>query len=153
MAGVERAAVGPDERVKAIVSVEVLLRIMRKAKDCFPDDDLETILVYLTVAAASTGSHLRDAPLLESLDGGPLPDHLHRPTSARGVAQSTGLARETVRRRIAALVADGRLARDGRGIRTLTNTFSKNRNAEFARFLIHELATAQAKLARYDQAR
>ena len=146
----EGAGRGLGERVKAVVSVEVLLRILAKARECFPDDDLETVVVYLTVAAASAGSHLRDLGMLRSLEGGPLPDHLHRPTSARGVAQSTGLARETVRRRIAALVADGRLVREGRGVRTVTDTFNRNRNAEFLRFLTRELAGAQAKLARFE---
>jgi len=146
----EDQAVGPGERVKAIASVEILLRIMRKAIDCFPDDDLETILVALTVAAASSGSHLRDQNLLQRLGGEALPDDLLKPTSARGVAQSTGLARETVRRRITALVEKGRLTKDERGVRTLSGAITRNRNLEFSRFLIHELTTAHSKLARFD---
>ena len=146
----EDQEVGAGERVKAIASVEILLRIMRKAIDCFPDDDLETILVALTVAAASSGSHLRDQALLRSLGGGALPDDLLKPTSARDVAQSTGLARETVRRRITALVEKGRLTKDERGVRTLSGAITRNRNLEFSRFLIHELTTAHSKLARFD---
>ncbi len=150
MAGDDTAEVRPGERVKAVAALEVLLRIWRQAVDCFPDDDLETILVYLTVAAASTARHLRDPALLANLDGGPLPDALHRPTSGRAVAEATGLARETVRRRIDALVASGRLVRDARGVRTISDSISLNRNLEFMRFLIHELTTASGRLARYD---
>lgn len=147
---VDEAQVGPGERVRAVAALEVLLRIWRRAVDCFPDDDLETILVYLTVAAASTTSHLRDPGLIAELRDGPLPDRLHKPTSGRAVAEATGLARETVRRRIDALVASGRLVRDERGVRTITDSINLNRNLEFMRFLTHELTAASARIGRFD---
>ncbi len=140
----------PGERIKAVAAVEVLLRVWRHAVDCFPDDDLETILVYLTVAAASASSHLRDPGLILELDNGPLPDHLHRPTSGRAVAEATGLARETVRRRIDALVASGRLVREAGGVRTISDTLSLNRNQEFARLVTRELIAAPDRLKRFD---
>lgn len=142
--------VGPGERIKAVAALEVLLRIWRRAVDCFPDDDLETILVYLTVAAASTSLHLRDPGLIAELDGAALPDALHKPTSGRAVAEATGLARETVRRRIDSLVASGRLVRDARGVRTITNSINLNRNLEFLRFLIHELNAAPDRIGRFE---
>ncbi|HZV84267.1 MAG TPA: hypothetical protein VFF48_04690 [Brevundimonas sp.] len=144
--------VRPSERVKAMVAIETLLRIWRQAVDCFPDDDLETILVYLTVAAASASSHLRDPAVMAKLDDGPLPDQLHRPISGRAVAEATGLARETVRRRIDALVASGRLLRDARGVRTISGSISHDRNLEFLRFLTRELTAASARLKRFDPA-
>lgn len=144
--------VKPGERVRAVAAVEVLLRIWRQAVDCFPEDDLETILVYLTVAAASTTSHLRDPGLIADLDGAALPDALHKPTSGRAVAEATGLARETVRRRIDALVLSGRLVRDARGVRTVTNSMTLNRNLEFLRFLVHELNAAPGRIGRFDRA-
>lgn len=147
---IDEAEVGPRERVKAVVALEVLLRIWRQAVDCFPDDDLETILVYLTVAAASSSSYLRDPAILVHLEDGALPDHLHKPTSGRAVAEATGLARETVRRRIDALVDSGRLVREARGVRTITDTINLNRNLEFARVLIHELTSASGRLGRFD---
>ena len=146
----EAETVLPGERAKAVTALEVVLRILRKAVDCFPDDDLETILVFLTVAAASSASHLRDPALLASLDGSPLPDHLHKPISGRAVAHSTGLPRETVRRRIDALVASGRLTREARGVRTSTGVISRNQNLEFARFVINELNNAPARMSRFD---
>jgi biotin operon repressor len=144
--------IGPRERFKAVAALEVLLRIWRHAVDCFPDDDLETILVYLTVAAASTSAHLRDPDLMVELSGAPLPDHMHRAVSGRAVADATGLARETVRRRIDALVASGRLVREARGVRTISNTLSLNRNLKFARLLIRELDGAPDRIRRFDPA-
>lgn len=144
--------VGPGERAKAMAALEVLLRIWRQAVDCFPDDDLDTVLVYLTVAAASSSSHLRDPALVAGLDDAPLPDHLHRPTSGRAVAEATGLPRETVRRKIDALVAGGRLARDARGVRTISGSISHARNLEFLRFLIRELSAASGRIGRFDPA-
>ncbi len=144
--------IGPRERFKAVAAIEVLLRVWRHAVECFPDDDLETILVYLTVAAASASSHLRDPELMTELNGGPLPDHLHRPTSGRAVAQATGLARETVRRRIDALVASGRLVRESGGVRTISDTLGRDRNLEFARVITRELIAAPDKLRRFDPA-
>lgn len=146
------AAVEPGERARAVQAVEILLRVLRKAMDCFADDDIETILVFLTVAAASAGRHLRDPDLLEALSGDPLPDHLHQPISGRAVAASTGLPRETVRRRLDTLVAQGRLARDGRGVRTLSDTLTQRRNREFAHTLVQELRNASMRLSRFDQA-
>lgn len=144
------AVVEGGERARAIAGIETLLRILRQAVDCFPGDDLETILVYLTVGAASSGRHLRDLALIESLGEAPLPDHLHRATSGRSIALSTGLPRETVRRRIKALVEAGRLVRDGDGVRTASGSLTHNRNLEFVRFLVRELDGASTRLARYD---
>lgn len=84
------------------------------------------------------------------LDDAPLPDHLHLPTSGRAVAEATGLARETVRRRIDALVASGRLARDSRGVRTISGTLANDRTLEFVRFLIRELTAASGRIGRFD---
>lgn len=139
----------PGERARALVAVESLLRIARKAMDCFPEDDLETILVMLTVAAAAGGSHLRDPAVMAQMDVGALPDALHKPISGRAVAQSTGLPRETVRRRIDALVAAGRLTREPRGVRTSEGVMMKNRNLEFVRFLMQELNSSAVRMGRY----
>jgi len=146
----DEAAVKPGERAQTLVALEILLRLMRKSVDCYPDDDLETIIVYLTVAVASSSQHLRDPAVLDIMADEPLPDHLHRPTSGRAVAQATGLARETVRRRIEQLVATGRLTRDSRGVRTSFGELTKGNNLEFVRFLIHEMNGAAGRIARFD---
>ncbi|KQW82229.1 hypothetical protein [Brevundimonas sp. Root1279] len=143
------AEVKPGERARAVVAVESLLRIARKAMDCYPQDDLETILVLLTVGAASSGSHLRDPAMLAHMDTEPVPDAQHKPISGRAVAQSTGLPRETVRRRIDALVAAGRLTREPRGVRTSEGVLMKNRNLEFVRFVIQEMNSSAVRMGRY----
>ena len=142
-------SVGSVERAKGIASIEILLRILRKAADCFEGDDLETVVVLLTVAAASSGKYLRDFGVLEALGTSPLPDHLLRPTSGRSIAESTGLPRETVRRRLQALVADGRILRDARGYRTLSGGMTMDRNMEFVRFMTAEMTAASQRLARF----
>lgn len=141
--------VGYDERARGMASIEILLRILRKASDCFEGDDLETVLVLLTVASASSGKYLRDYGVLEALGTDPLPGHMHRPTSGRSIAESTGLPRETVRRRLNALVADGRILRDERGFRTVSGGMTMDRNMEFVRFMTAELNAASQKLARF----
>lgn len=145
----EPGGVGYDERAKGIASIEILLRILRKGLDCFEGDDLETIVVLLTVASASTGRYLRDYGTLEALGTDPLPGHLHRPTSGRSIAESTGLPRETVRRRLNGLVADGRILKDARGYRTVSGGMTADRNMEFVRFMTAELNAASQKLARF----
>ena len=147
--GIDPEGVAFDERARGIASIEILLRILRKASDCFEGDDLETIIVLLTVASASTGRYLRDHKALEALGTDPLPGHLHRPTSGRSIAESTGLPRETVRRRLKVLVADGRILRDERGFRTVSGGMTMNRNMEFVRFMNAELNAASQKLDRF----
>jgi hypothetical protein len=139
------------ERAKAIVSFEAVLRILRKAIDCFPDHDLEAIVVFLTVSAASTGRHLRDPAVLDLVDHAPLPDHLHGTISGRAVAQATGLPREAVRRRIDALVKSGLLTREAHGVRTGAGLLSEDHILDFARFTVRELSTVSGRLGRLDR--
>ena len=145
------SAVRAGERAKTIAAFEITLRIMRKAIDCFPDHDMESILVFMTVAAASTSRHLRDEAVLDLVDQEPLPDRLHRPTSGRAIAEAMGLPRETVRRRINSLVEAGLLTRDGGGVRTSSGLLNRGRLMEFARFMAQELSAASSRLARYDK--
>lgn len=136
----------PGDRARALRAVDILLRIQRKAAECFPGDDLETIFVLLTVAAASAGPALRDRALLDLIDQGPLPDQHHRPISGLAVARSSGLPREVVRRRLQALEQSGRLIKETNGYRTRSDDISRARNLEFIRFLIRELSAANGRL-------
>ena len=143
--------VRPSERAVAVSAVEVLLRLLRHTKDCFPEDDLETIAVYLTVAAANAGPLLGNQSFLLELDGRPWPDDLKRPTSGRAIAAATALPRETVRRKLNELVAAGRLVRAGRGVCIPTDTLNRDRNREFARRIVQELNAAPGRLQRFAQ--
>lgn len=145
------AEISAGERAKTIVAFEAMLRILRKAADCFPDEDIETIIVFMTVATASTSRHLRDPAILDLVDQAPLPDHLHRPTSGRAVAEASGLPRETVRRRINDLVKAGLLKRDRGGVRTTSGLLNRADLLEFARFTVQELSTVSARLSRLDR--
>ena len=146
----EPSQVQPGERARSLIAVESLLRMQRIAVDHFAGDDLETITVLLTVVAGSVPLSQHDDEALRALEEGPLPEALFRPVSGRGVAASCGLPRETVRRRLEQLVADGRIKRDERGYHLVFDTMSRNRNLEFVRALTRELEAAPRRLARFD---
>lgn len=150
---VEPQAITPDLRKKAIPACEVLLRLIRAITATQRSDlaDLETSVIYIAVACASGSGALRDPAVLEMLDAGlPIPDAARQPVSRRAIAESTGLPRETVRRKIGVLIEKGFLVEDGAGVRTPPDPLSHHRNLEFVRELIHELERAPARLARYD---
>lgn len=115
-----------------LIVFEGLLRVMRAAGDTY-GHDYEAILIYWSVVVASVGRYLRNddqTKLIES-GGAPLPPEEHHPISARAIAEATGLPRETVRRKIAALVADGFLAQDSRGVRTIPGLLDQRGNGPF----------------------
>ncbi len=114
-----------------LIVIEGLLRIMRAAGDTY-GHDYEAILIYWSVVTASVGRFLRNDDLITLIEGGgPLPEEAHHPISARAIAEATGLPRETVRRKIAALVADGHLAQDNRGVRTQPGLLEQRGNHAF----------------------
>jgi hypothetical protein len=118
--------------VNGLIVIEGLLRIMRAAGDNY-GHDYEAILIYWSVVVASVGRYLRNADQAKLIEGGgaPLPPEEHHPISARAIAEATGLPRETVRRKIAALVADGFLAQDSRGVRSIPGILDQRDNSAF----------------------
>src|SRR6185503_13319377 len=114
-----------------LIVIEGLLRIMRAAGDNY-GHDYEAILIYWSVVVASVGRLLRNEDQVRLIEGGgaPLPPEEHHAISARAIAEATGLPRETVRRKIAALVADGYLAQDSRGVRSLPGLLDQRGNAQ-----------------------
>lgn len=145
--------VTPDLRKKAVPACEVLLRLIRTITATQRADlaDLETSVIYIAVACASVSGALRDPAVQARLNAGePVPDDMRQPVSRRAIAESTGLPRETVRRKIAVLVEKGFLVEDGGGVRTPPDPLLQHRNLEFVREVIHELERAPARLARYD---
>ena len=118
--------------VNGLIVFEGLLRLMRAAGDTY-GHDYEAILIYWSVIVASVGRYLRNddqVKLIES-GGAPLPAEEHHSISARAIAEATGLPRETVRRKIAAMVADGFLAQDSRGVRTIPGLLDQRDNGAF----------------------
>lgn len=140
----------PGERARMSLAVEGLLRMLRIVQDAFPDDDLETIVVLLTAIAGGMALNSRDPETLRSLDAAPLPDDLFRSISGRAVAASCGLPRETVRRRLEHLTAQGRMIHDDRGYRPAPGTMLTAQTLTFARLLVREFEGGPARLARLD---
>jgi hypothetical protein len=123
-----------------LIVFEGLLRVMRAAGDTY-GHDYEAILIYWSVIVASVGRYLRNDDQTKLIEGGgaPLPEEEHHPISARAIAEATGLPRETVRRKIAALVADGFLAQDSRGVRTIPGLLDQRGNGPFMSLASREI--------------
>jgi hypothetical protein len=129
-----------------LIAVEGLLRIMRAAGDTY-GHDYEAILIYWSVAIASVGRILRSDDLNMLIEsGGPLPEEAHHPVSARAIAEATGLPRETVRRKIAVLVAAGHLAQDSRGVRTIPALIDQRGNKAFVLVAAREIRRMMAAM-------
>ena len=129
-----------------LIVIEGLLRIMRAAGDIY-GHDYEAVLIYWSVATASVGRFLRNDDLVTLIEsGGPLPEDAHHPISARAIAEATGLPRETVRRKIAALVADGHLAQDNRGVRTTPGLLDQRGNSAFVLVAAREVKRMAAAM-------
>lgn len=133
-------------RRQAIVCSEALLRILRQALATH-GDDLETTVIYLAIACGSASGVLRD-PRLSAAPPPPgrLPPEQYGSVSRRQIAASTGLPRETVRRKIAALLERGDLVAVGSRLRVRPGLLEDSRNAAFAQTLLREFARAGAQL-------
>jgi CRP-like cAMP-binding protein len=101
------AGTAPGEKnlnLRALIAAESLLRILRLAIE-HHEGDLESFAVYLAVITAGSGRMLRDPELQARYgDSEPLPDEARAGISRRAIADSLGLPRETVRRKIARLI-------------------------------------------------
>ncbi len=129
-----------------LVVMEGLLRMMRAAGDTY-GHDYEAILIYWSVVVASVGRYLRSDDLITLIEsGGPLPEEEHHPISARAIAEATGLPRETVRRKIATLVADGHLAQDQRGVRTRPGLMDQRGNRDLLLIMVREIRRMAAAM-------
>jgi hypothetical protein len=129
-----------------LVVLEGLLRVLRAAGDSY-GHDYESVLIYWSVVVASVGRLLRSDDLITLIEtGAPVPEEQHHPISARAIAEATGLPRETVRRKIAALVADGHLAQDRRGVRTRPGLLDQRGNLVFVQTASREIKRMAAAM-------
>ena len=128
------------QAANGLVFLEGMLRIMRAAGDTY-GHDYEAILIYWSVVVVSVGRLVRadDQTRLIESNAQPLPEDEHHAISARAIAEATGLPRETVRRKIAALVADGHLAQDSRGVHTRPGLLDQRNNAQFVSLATREI--------------
>lgn len=136
-------------RRQTLIASEALLRVMREALDTY-DDDLESIIIYLAVSCACVGAAMRDPDLTATMPPGPMAARYFRPVSRRAIAASTGLPRETVRRKIAAFLARGDLEPHGSGVRIPGRLLEDPRHARFATAMIREFVKTGAALSPID---
>lgn len=137
----------PGFRIQALFAVEGFLRLLREAVDRY--GDLESFAVYLAVLAANAGNVSRDPELAARFGGSrPIPREYLRPVSRRAVALSTGLSRETARRKLAQLVADGHLIDEAGGLRAPETVLAQRGNLDYARLLVSEFLRTSERIRR-----
>ncbi len=97
-------------------TVEFVVRYMREAGQLF-ENDYEAAMIFLSVLETNGRQNVRTAWFREQYSDvrKSLPAELARPVSRQAIAQSLGLSRETVRRKIAAMIRKGFLEKDDRG--------------------------------------
>lgn len=106
--------VDPGLRPLVFLSVNSILKICELLKDHL-GDDLESVMIYLTVAHASLHPVVTNPELAARYEGKTVPQMHLNPISRRIIAASTRLPRETVRRKVNKMVAGGLLAEDAHG--------------------------------------
>jgi DNA-binding transcriptional ArsR family regulator len=111
-----------DTRPRAFAAVELLLDILHLARSVI-DSDLESVLIYYSISEASMRPLVlgSDVPPDVKRDAEP-PEEYRGVVSRVLIADRTGLSRETVRRKINALLKAGLLTEDSQGrVRTTRN--------------------------------
>jgi len=101
-------------------SVEYVLRFLRNVGPLF-DFDYERMIIAFSVAlsnvqALMASDAIADFPSLDSI----IPAELQAPVTRSAIARSCGLPRETVRRKVKAMIGSGVLISDTRGGLRLT---------------------------------
>jgi hypothetical protein len=146
------ADAAPGEKnfnLRALIATESLLRILRLAIE-HHEGDLESFVVYLAVIAAGSGRMLRD-PDMQALygDSQPFPDEERAGVSRRAIADSLGLPRETVRRKIARLIEREQvIERDGL-VTAHSPMLGRPHAREVAEGMIREFERAAALMQRH----
>jgi hypothetical protein len=138
-------------RVKAALACMSLLRVMHDAVQWY-EGDLEAFVIYMAVACASIDGATRGPQAPLRVAGEAPADRHFRPVSRRAIAASTGLPRETVRRKISLMIERGYLVQEPRGVRARPGVLLERRNSEFTASLIKEIERSSAELARVDRA-
>jgi hypothetical protein len=148
----ERAVERPKNiRLKSIVVCDAMLRLCRLASDIY-GPDLERFVILLAVISAGA-SHLQRDAEVRSLysDDAAVPPELFLGVSRRAIAESVGLPRETVRRRIEVLIGSGHLVEEDGLVKTGTPVLERDGNLEFFVGALKEFERASAALKRADE--
>jgi hypothetical protein len=92
------------------------LRIVEEYRQVYGDDN-DRVMIILAVVASTLERAIRNDESGELSDLRlAVPDERMAPCNVASIAVATGLARETARRKVNALIADGILKRDRRGV-------------------------------------
>ena len=137
-------------RLKGIVVCDALLRLSSIVSNVY-GPDMERFIVYMAVISAGASRFQRDPNLRARYAEEPLPDEFRGAVSRRAIAESVGLPRETVRRKIAALIADGHIVREGDLVKARTPVIEQGRNLEFLLAALKEFDRATIELKRADE--
>ena len=139
-------------RVKTVLGLQSVLRVMRAAKAAF-GDDVEAIIIFMAVTCASVDAAMRDRELRLNPPVGPMPLNFYRLVSRRAIAASTGFPRETVRRKIAALIERDLLVADGVRVRIRRGLLDDDPvNLRFAQTVVREFTRTGERLQRISPA-
>jgi hypothetical protein len=147
------AGPAPGEKnlnIRSLIAAESLLRILRLAIDNH-EGDLESFAVYLAVITAGSGRMLRDPELQARYgDSEPFPAEERAGISRRAIADSLGLPRETVRRKIARLIERDLVFERGGLVAAYPPVVAERPRArEFTDGMIREFERAGALLQRH----
>lgn len=147
------AGLPTNYRLKGLLAAESVLRLMRLATDA-GEGDLEGYVIYLAVVCAGIDRIQRDPELAGQFSAEvPVPEEMRTPVSRRAIAESLGLPRETVRRKIASLIAQGHLLEREGGVVAVGPVLERRDNMAFAMGAVRELERAAGELRRADAGR
>ncbi|MEO6341211.1 MAG: hypothetical protein ABIO39_14305 [Caulobacteraceae bacterium] len=128
-----------------------MLRILRLAVG-EKHNDLESFAVYLAVISAGSGRILRDPEMMAVYaDDLALPEQERLGVSRRAIAESLGMPRETVRRKIAKLIAGGFVFEQDGLIKAKSPVLDRPGARDFATAMTREFERAAALLQRHPE--
>jgi hypothetical protein len=138
-------------RLKGLHACQSFLRLVRLATDV-AEGDLEGYLIYLAVVCAGIERIPRDPALSRRFaEHTAVPDNLRTPVSRRAIAESLGIPRETVRRKIAELIAQGHLLERSGGVIAVGPVLARRNNFTFVRGAIKELERGASEIKKADR--
>ena len=138
-------------RLKALILVEFYLRMSRLLTDV-RGADLEKIVIYMAVISAAANHYRRDPELLALYaHNEPIPQDRLFGISRRAIADSVGLPRETVRRKIAVLISDGLVLEEDGLVKPKSPMIDQEGNRKLALNMLKAFETTQAAYRRADE--
>jgi hypothetical protein len=138
-----------NARLKGMAICDFVLRTLELMRDA-GDGDLERFAIYLAVVSAGAGRHTRDPEIRKAYADAPLPDDMRTPVSRRAIAASLGIPRETVRRKVAELIAMGDLTERDGGVVATAPVLERRNNPPFVTALDRECRRISEQLDRLD---